>query len=94
MKACEGGRGVAPQFLTSTLDGVVHFTAKKGALGTHLDGRLNEPLSRSGRCGEQKNLALPRIEPRTAQAVVHHYTHQAILLKTSQVKQPADLIKG
>jgi hypothetical protein len=38
-----------------------------------LDRRLGEPQSRSGRCGEEKNLALPGIEP-----VARRYTDWAI----------------
>jgi hypothetical protein len=63
-----GSGGIAPLFLTSAVDGdewsatrLCRFTPRGP-----LDRRLGEPQSRSGRCGEEKNLALPEIEPRSS----------------------------
>jgi hypothetical protein len=56
-------------FLTSILDGVEllasnpgHFITKKNPQCS-FDSRLGGPQSRSGRCGEDKNPAMPGLEP-------------------------------
>jgi hypothetical protein len=59
---------MAPAFLTSALDGVVSFTLlplypRERNHRYTLDRRRGGLQSRSGRCGEEKNLALPRVEP-------------------------------
>jgi hypothetical protein len=66
-----GSGGIAPSFLSSTLDGgewsascPVCFTARERALGTHWIGGLGGPQSRSGDCGEEKIYTVPGIEPR------------------------------
>jgi hypothetical protein len=60
-----GSGGTAPSFLTLALDGgewlpsrTGRFTPEERALGTHWIRGW------SGRCGEEKNLPLPAIEPR------------------------------
>jgi hypothetical protein len=64
-----GSEGIAPPFLTSALDGSGELhTPAALPLGEEppqypLNKRLSGPQSRSGRCGEQKNHALPGIEP-------------------------------
>jgi hypothetical protein len=61
--------GMAPPFLTSVLDGCewsasrpCHYTRGKRAPRYPLDRRLGGPHIQSGRCGEEKNLALPGLE--------------------------------
>jgi hypothetical protein len=67
MKAYEGSEGIAPPFLTSALDGVSgQFHAPAALLPGkdpqyQLDRRRGGLQSRSGRCGDEKNLALPGI---------------------------------
>jgi hypothetical protein len=43
-----------------------------------LDRRLDWPQSRSGRCGEEKNLAPVMIRTPDVQAIARHYTDWAI----------------
>jgi hypothetical protein len=64
-----GNGDVTPPFLTSALDGgewsdsrPCLFAPGEIAPGSHWIRRLGGPQSRSGRCGEEKNLALPGIE--------------------------------
>jgi hypothetical protein len=61
---------MAPLFLISALDGSEWSASRprphypRGMSPRHrLHKRLGGPQSRSGRCGEEKNLALPDIEP-------------------------------
>jgi hypothetical protein len=69
MKTCGSGR-IAPVFLTVAVDGgdwsatrLCRFTPRGKSPQSPLDRSLGEPQSRSGRCGEEKDLALPEIEP-------------------------------
>jgi hypothetical protein len=62
--------GIASPVLTSALDGVewsasspCRFTSEERAPRYALDKRLSRPQIRSGFCEEEKNLALPEIEP-------------------------------
>jgi hypothetical protein len=65
-------REIPPPLLTSALDGGVWSASRPGRFTPRgkntrypLDRRLSGPLSRSGRCGEEKNLLLLLgIEPR------------------------------
>jgi hypothetical protein len=66
-----GGGGIAPPFLTSALDAGKwsasrpdRFTPGERAPRHPLDRRLSWPQSRSGRCGEEKNLLPTGIELR------------------------------
>jgi hypothetical protein len=67
MKTCGGSGGIAAPILTSALDGVSGQLHVPAALlqgkEPHfpLDRRLGGPQSRSGRCGEEKNLTPARI---------------------------------
>jgi hypothetical protein len=65
-----GSGGIAPPFLTSAVDGGEWSASRPGrfiARGRSprypLDRRLGGPQGQSGRCGEEKNLAVPGIEP-------------------------------
>jgi hypothetical protein len=55
-----GSGGIAPPFLTSELDGNEWSASCPGYFTPRW---LGEPQSLSGLCGEEKNLALPGIEP-------------------------------
>jgi hypothetical protein len=64
-----GSGGIAPTSLTSALDGgewsasrPCHFIPWEGVPDTHWIGGWVDPQSRSARCGEEKNPALPGIE--------------------------------
>jgi hypothetical protein len=59
MKTYGEGEVIAPPFLTSGLDGG-EWSASR--LWYPLGMRLDEPQSRSGRCGEEENLTMLGIE--------------------------------
>jgi hypothetical protein len=73
MKTCESG-GIAPQFLTSVLDGGEWSASRPGRFTKgesprySLDRRLGGPQSQSGRNVEEKNLSsagnrTPAVQP-------------------------------
>jgi hypothetical protein len=70
MKTYGRGGGTAPLFLTLALDKgewsatrPCCFTPQGKSPGYPLDRWLGGPQSQSGRCGDEKNLALPGIKP-------------------------------
>jgi hypothetical protein len=64
MKAYGGSGGIAPTLLTSSLDIDELLLYLRGNNPLYpLDRRLVGPQSLSGRCGEEKNLALPGLKP-------------------------------
>jgi hypothetical protein len=77
-----GSGGIAPPFLISALDGREWPASRPGRIasgetapGTHpLNRRLGGPQSRSGRCGEEKNLALAVNQTPAIQPVSRRYT--------------------
>jgi hypothetical protein len=83
MKTYRGGGGgdIAPPFLTSALDGGEWSASHPGRFTTRkivapwysLDRRPGGLQSRSGRCGEEKNLAMPGIEPGLFNPLYRYY---------------------
>jgi hypothetical protein len=74
MQVYGGNGGLAPPFLSSALDGREwsasshgRFTARGKGPWNPLAKNLSEPQSWFGVCDEEKNLALPGIEPETFQ---------------------------
>jgi hypothetical protein len=71
---------VAPPFLISVLDGAEwsalhlgHFTPGENLPWYSLDRRLGGPQGRSGRCGEEKNVASVGNRIPAVQLVARHY---------------------
>jgi hypothetical protein len=56
-----------------------------------LDRRLDGPQNRPGRCGEEKNLALPKNQTRVLQPVALRYTEWTILTTLLQCQNFAGL---